>query len=119
MDDLLKDVEFTRWTRHTIADRPSLLGHLNLVRERGYDICNDEIDDHEWAIAAPVRDQSGRTRAALTVVAPLPSVGGPARRLDLQHATLKAAREVSAELGWDAAFGEGESFRSLAGSHPP
>jgi DNA-binding IclR family transcriptional regulator len=98
-DALLEGTELTRWTPRTITDRTELMRHLALVRERGFDVCDDEMDNHVWAVAAPVRDLSGRVRAALTVVAPLPTVGDAARRLDLQAAVLKAAAEVSTELG--------------------
>jgi IclR family acetate operon transcriptional repressor len=98
-ESLLQGAELTRWTPRTITDRTELMRHLALVRERGFDVCDDEMDNHVWAVAAPVRDLSGNVRAALTVVAPLPTVGDAARRLDLQGAVLKAAAEVSTELG--------------------
>lgn len=99
VEGLLDNVEFTRWTPRTLTDRVELERHLALVRDRGYDICDDELEDHAWAVAAPVRDLTGRLRAALTIVAPLPTVGDAARRSELQQAVLQAAAEISAELG--------------------
>ena len=96
---LLAGVDFTRWTPRTITDPAELRRHLSLVRERGYDVCDDEMDNHVWAVAAPIRELTGSVRAALTVVAPLPTVGDAARRLHLQEAVRDAAAEVSAELG--------------------
>ena len=96
---LLEGVAFTRWTPHTITDRAELVRHLALVRERGYDVCDDEMDNHVWAVAAPIHELTGSVRAALTVVAPVPTVGDAARRLDLLNAAREAAAEVSAELG--------------------
>lgn len=96
---LLEGADFTRWTPRTITDPAELVRHLALVRERGYDVCDDEMDNHVWAVAAPIHDVSGSVRAALTIVAPLPTVGDAARRHDLQTTVLDAAAEVSAELG--------------------
>jgi DNA-binding IclR family transcriptional regulator len=109
---LLDDVELTRWTPQTITDRAELLRHLVLVRERGFDVCDDEMDNHVWAVAAPVRDLSGQVRAALTIVAPLPTVGDAACRLELQTAVVKAAAEVSAELGGTVDAGSPAGARS-------
>jgi DNA-binding IclR family transcriptional regulator len=96
---LLDEVEFTQWTPRTITDPRELLRHLELVRERGYDICDDEMENHVWAAAAPLRDITGEVRAALAVVAPLPTVGDAGRRATLQAAVMSAAAELSAELG--------------------
>lgn len=97
---LLDGVEFTRWTPRTIFDHGELLHHLAMVRQRGYDICDDELEDHAWAVAAPLHDLTGNVRAAVAVVAPLPTVGDASRRTELQSATLTAATEISAELGY-------------------
>jgi len=96
---LLAGADFTRWTPRTITDPAELRRHLSLVRERGYDVCDDEMDNHVWAVAAPIHELAGGVRAALTVVAPLPTVGDAARRLQLQEAVRDAAAEVSTELG--------------------
>lgn len=99
LGDLLTEAEFTQWTPHTITDRAALVRHLALVRERGFDVCDDEMPDHEYAVAAPLRDITGTVRAAIAVVAPLATVGNAARRAWLQVAVSEAAAEISAELG--------------------
>lgn len=97
--DLLNEADFTRWTPRTLTDRTALLSHLVAVRERGFDVCDDEMPDHEWAVAAPLRDATGAVCAAIAVVAPLATVGNAARRVRLQEAVSQAAAEISAELG--------------------
>lgn len=99
IETLLESVEFTAFTPRTITDRQGLRRHLDLVRDRGYDICDDEMEDHVWAVAAPLRDAAQAVPASITVIAPLTSVGVPARRVELQAAVLRAADEISAELG--------------------
>jgi IclR family acetate operon transcriptional repressor len=101
---LLDDVEFTRWTPRTITERAALERHLRLVRDRGFDVCDDEMQNHEWAVAAPLRDMTGQVRAAIAVAAPLATVGDAARRDQLRKAVIEAAREISSELGADSAL---------------
>lgn len=96
---LLDTAEFTRWTPRTITDRAALEQHLRLVRDRGFDLCDDEMQNHEWAVAAPLRDLTGKVRASVAVAAPLASVAEASRRDALQVAVLEAAAEISAELG--------------------
>jgi DNA-binding IclR family transcriptional regulator len=96
---LLDGLEYTQWTPRTITDRAELVRHLAGARARGYDICDDEMEDHVWAVAAPLYDGSGQVRASIAVVVPLPSVGDPTRRSSLQSALLAAANEISIELG--------------------
>jgi IclR family acetate operon transcriptional repressor len=96
---LLDETEFTQWTPRTITDPAELMRHLALVRDRGYDICDDEMQNHEWAVAAPLRDITGTVRGAIAVVAPLPAVSDAVRRIQLQAAVLEAAAEISTELG--------------------
>lgn len=97
--ELLKDYEYTNWTPRTIRHEAQLLRHLDLIRDRGYDIDDDEMNDSAWAASAPVRDITGNVRAALTVVAPITQVNDPSRREMLLGEVLKGARNLSAELG--------------------
>ncbi|MCU1615044.1 MAG: IclR family transcriptional regulator [Frankiales bacterium] len=106
---LLDEVEFTQWTPRTITDRRELVRHLELIRDRGYDICDDEMENHVWAVAAPLRDIAGEVRAALAVVAPLPTVGDAERRAELQSAVVSAAAELSTELGAGQSQAEGSA----------
>jgi DNA-binding IclR family transcriptional regulator len=97
---LLKDYEYTSWTPRTITREAQLLRHLELVRSRGYDIDDDEMNDSAWAVSAPVRDITGQVRAALAVVAPVSQVADPTRREMLLQEVLRGARNLSAELGF-------------------
>jgi len=80
---LLADADFSQWTPKTIIDRATFVRHLALVRSRGYDVCDNEMPDHEWAVAAPLRDVTSKVRASIAVVAPLATVGDVARRARL------------------------------------
>jgi DNA-binding IclR family transcriptional regulator len=96
---LLKNYRYTSWTPRTITGEDELLRHLELVRSRGYDIDNDEMNDSGWGASAPIRDLHGRVRASVTVVAPIVHVQDPARREFLVAEVMRAAGAISAELG--------------------
>jgi IclR family transcriptional regulator, acetate operon repressor len=54
----------------SITDPDELRAELELTQARGYATALDELEPGLWAVAAPVRDASGRVVAALTVSGP-------------------------------------------------
>jgi IclR family transcriptional regulator, KDG regulon repressor len=88
-----------RFTPRTIVDGALLRDHLAEVRERGYAIDMGEHEDDVRCIAAPVRDHSGKTIAAI-------SVAGPAQRMEVQmrrgliKVVVAAANEICRDLGY-------------------
>jgi DNA-binding IclR family transcriptional regulator len=106
-----------RFTPRTIIDGALLRDHLAKVREQGYatDMGEHEVDVR--CIAAPVRDHSGKTIAAI-------SVAGPAQRMEVQMRrglikdVVAAANRICRELGYlgDAPrFHEDRSDKTTAG----
>ncbi|QZY29913.1 IclR family transcriptional regulator [Nocardioides coralli] len=98
----LVDELVPRLTRHaeaTITDRASLHRELARVREQGYAVAVDELEEGLTALAAAIRDAHGDVVASL-------SVSGTTFRLDEATRTelvpplLRAAEEVSLALGW-------------------
>src|SRR5262249_53356046 len=90
-----------RYTENTITDPKKLEIELARIHRRGYAIDNAEHQHGLRCVGAPIRDQSGRVFAAL-------SVSGPARRIDLEGAKTFAnmvihhANAISANLGYRA-----------------
>jgi DNA-binding IclR family transcriptional regulator len=97
---LLKGHQYTSWTPRTITREDQLLRHFELIRNRGYDIDDDEMNDSAWATAAAIRDTNGHVRAAVTVVAPVSQVGDPARRQALVEEVRHSAYVISLALGY-------------------
>lgn len=89
-------------TSHTITSRARLVRDLDAIRTRGYAISEDEWRDGISAVAAPVRDISGRVVAAL-------AISGPTSRLavkrlhDLAPDVVRAGEALSSSLGWASA----------------
>lgn len=96
---LIDTAELARLTDRTITDRAQLLKHLDVVRKRHWDVCDDEMEHQVWAVAAPLYDLNGELRASLAVVAPQASIDDPERHEFLRVTTIAAAAEISSELG--------------------
>jgi IclR family acetate operon transcriptional repressor len=86
-------------TPNTITTPTALKAELRAVRLRGYAIDNEEKEPGLRCVSAPVRSDTGKLLAAL-------SVSGPAFRVTNQRvpeigkAVMQAASELSYELGY-------------------
>jgi IclR family KDG regulon transcriptional repressor len=87
------------FTETTISDAAALEKTLGQIRRDGYVVSIGELDKNIFSIAAPLRDQSGRVIAAI-------SVNGPTARLDaaaqltMRDALLSVTAQLSSVLGW-------------------
>lgn len=86
-------------TPNTITTSAALKDELRAIRVRGYAIDNEEKEPGLRCVSAPVRSDTGKLLAAL-------SVSGPAFRVtkervsEIGKAVMQAARELSYELGY-------------------
>jgi DNA-binding IclR family transcriptional regulator len=98
VDAIVREKGLQRFTVNTITEREALLLELRRVRQRGYALDNEEIEEGLKCIAAPIRDATGRVVAAV-------SISGPRFRFDagateeLAAELLKTAEGVSRALG--------------------
>jgi DNA-binding IclR family transcriptional regulator len=89
----------SRYTATTITKKGKLREELALVREQGYAVAVDELEEGLTAVAAPIRNAHGDVVASM-------SVSGPTFRLpekrveDVVRLLVEAAAEVSHRLGW-------------------
>lgn len=94
---LLRDL--AAYTPQTITDREVLLAELAEVRDQGYAIARDELDQGLTALAAPIRNAHGEIVASLSVSG-LSYRFGDERVAELVPLTRQAAADASARLGW-------------------
>jgi DNA-binding IclR family transcriptional regulator len=100
-DDRVKELlgTLSRYTTTTITKKGKLREELALVREQGYAVAVDELEEGLTAVAAPIRNAHGDVVASM-------SVSGPTFRLpeervgDVVRLLVEAAAEVSHRLGW-------------------
>jgi DNA-binding IclR family transcriptional regulator len=101
VDALARGQELRPLTARTIADAAAFLAELGRTRERGYAVDDEETAEGVRCLAAPIRDHSGATIAAI-------NVSGPAGELaddQIHHyaALVRAAATiVSRRLGYRA-----------------
>ncbi|GAB3262297.1 IclR family transcriptional regulator [Arthrobacter pigmenti] len=62
--------ELVTYTDHTIADHEELLASIAKVRERGYSVMDNELEDDLFSVAVAVRDSIGAVLGVLTATGP-------------------------------------------------
>lgn len=93
------DGELERFTPRTITDPDALAAELAEARSRGWAATAEELEEGLSAVAAPVRDSTGRVVAAV-------GISGPAYRLTAETfpeagaQLVDGAREISARMGY-------------------
>lgn len=89
-----------RFTAHTLVTRDALERELTRVRDAGYALDDEEMEDGVRCVAVPVFDRRGTCIGAM-------SVSGPTTRMTDVHLEKVAplartiARELSEQLGYD------------------
>ncbi len=97
LDTILADMEFRRFTPHTITDRPSFIAELDRIRQSGIAFDREEHEPGIRCVAAPVFDESRSLVAGV-------SVTGPAYRVSEEQLAAwaplvgEAARGIMGEL---------------------
>jgi len=69
LDGYLDTYEREAFTPHTITDRKKLVAELARVRDQGWALVDQELEEGLRSIAAPVRDRTGVVVAALNLSA--------------------------------------------------
>jgi len=90
-----------RHTPHTIGSREALEAELERIRQDGYAVDNEEMEEGVRCIAVPVFDRRSAVTAALSVSGPTTRVT-PQRVVALAPAAKAIALELSQALGYQA-----------------
>ena len=87
------------FTKRTIATAAELKRELASIRDRGYAVDDEEIEEGLTCIGAPVRDSSGRVVASISIAGPTFRI--PKRKIAvLAGRVVAAANDLSAEIGY-------------------
>jgi IclR family pca regulon transcriptional regulator len=98
VDAYLERVELTRLTGRTVSSVAALRAELKQVREQGYAIVDQELEEGLRSMAAPVRDRSGKVTAAVNVSVHASRTSVGFLRAELLPALLAAAERITADL---------------------
>lgn len=99
VDALLATYPKELYTQRTPRNAEAVISHLIMIRERGFDICENELDDDVWAVSAPVFDAGGRVEYGVTLAAAAAHM--PTQKLQMRaiKQVLTTAKRLSTELG--------------------
>jgi DNA-binding IclR family transcriptional regulator len=97
LDGVLPE-ELPPFTKGTITDRTALEVSLDRVRAQDYAIVHEEFEEGLSAIAAPIRDHTGRVIATVSVSGPTYRMG-PGKIERFTGPLLETAGKISADLG--------------------
>jgi IclR family KDG regulon transcriptional repressor len=100
LEDYLNSVELVPFTPNTITEPEKLRRCLTRVRDQGYAIDDVENEADVKCIAAPVRDTTGRSLAAVSVSAPIYRMNKASTERKIIAALLKTAQTLSKQLGY-------------------
>jgi DNA-binding IclR family transcriptional regulator len=88
------------YTSDTPTTADQVLERLALIRQRGYDVCDSELDSHVWAVSAPVHSSTNDVVASVTLVAPAQRMVTAKDRRRSIGVVLKASAAMAADLGF-------------------
>lgn len=100
---LLKGVELKRYTPNTITSPEELKLELRRIAARGYAVDDEELDRDVRAVAAAIRDYSGRVVGAVVITGPSVRIGDERLVGEFIPLAQRGAAEISARLGFHLA----------------
>ncbi|MCI1994726.1 MAG: IclR family transcriptional regulator [Clostridium luticellarii] len=86
-------------TEKTLINREDLLEDLEVTRQRGYSICDEENEDGIFCIGVPVHDNTGKAIAAVSISS-LKINNYSEKAKKHKEFAIKAALEISKRLGY-------------------
>ena len=98
LDAYLSTVRLDRLTQRTVGSALALRAELARVRAQGWAIVDQELEEGLRAVAAPIRDRSGRTVAAVNISAHASRTPVEAVRRTLLPPLLATAARIEADL---------------------
>lgn len=92
--------DLTRYTVHTLAETNAFLAELAQIRRRGFATSDQEFEFGIRSVAAPIRNGSGETIAAINVSAPADALTVATVAEVVVPAVRETAAELSQAYGW-------------------
>lgn len=96
----LEQIALHAYTAHTITELDQLRAELSQVRIQGWACEMEELALGRACVSSPIRDQTGRVVAAVSISGPLSSLRWQERRDELVNQTIELADRISIRLGY-------------------
>jgi IclR family pca regulon transcriptional regulator len=100
LNDNLAHHELTAYTQNTITSHDKLIAELELIRQRGYAIGNEELTQGLRAAAAPILDGAHKTVASVNVTGLGIRITDQRLQDEIVPALLDTTAKISAILGY-------------------
>src|SRR5918992_375813 len=98
LDDYLAGTTLQRFTPRTITSEAALREELKRVREQGWALNDQELEEGLRSIAAPIHDHAGRVTAAVNLAAPAGRTSAESAKTTLLPQLLATAARIEADL---------------------
>jgi IclR family pca regulon transcriptional regulator len=99
LDGFLSSADLRGLTPRTLTDVRELRAELVRIREQGWAMVDQELEEGLRSVAAPVRDGSGRVVAALNVAVNASRRSAAEVRAEVVPLLVDTARQISLDLG--------------------
>jgi IclR family pca regulon transcriptional regulator len=94
----LAKVRLDRLTPRTVSSTAALLTEINRARAQGWALVDQELEEGLRSVAAPIRDRTGRTVAALNISAAASRSSIESIRRSLVPPLVATAARIEADL---------------------
>ena len=98
--EIFESIELKSYTPYTIKDLESLKRDLEIIRENGYAVNNQELEIGLLSAAAPVYDQKGKVVTAINISMSSARVSLDELRKKFIPVLLQTAKDISNALGY-------------------
>ena len=99
VNEYLVKIELRRLTPHTVTDSRRFRSIITEVRESGYALVDQELEEGVRSIAAPIKNGRGETIAAMNVSCHASRIDVAQMRDDFRPRLLSTAAEISDRVG--------------------
>lgn len=100
LEKMISSKGLPKRTENTIIDFAKLKEHLQLVRENGYALDQEENEIGIHCVAAPIRDQRGEVIAAISISVPVSRIKASILRTELKNQVTETALRISRKIGY-------------------
>jgi IclR family KDG regulon transcriptional repressor len=98
-EEILGQVEWTRFTGNTVVDPVAFRAELDTIRQRGYAVSMGEWQPDAAGVASPILGAGAEIQAALTISGPIQRYT-PEVIDDFASRILKVTRMISSQMGY-------------------
>lgn len=100
INEVIKEVGLKKLTEHTITNEEQLREEVNEIRNNEFALDREEHELGIYCIAAPIRDYSKRTVAAISISGPIERIKDAIENDNYKQLIMETASQISHRLGY-------------------